>query len=264
MTDFVQGDTVYTQDGTQYYFDHAAGEHGYVSPIIIIQTTNYHGDDFDEHEEVADHMVPIRLTHLSKTPWVRKIHEETKQAQAEQTAILNGIQTQIGAARTELRAAETEYERRGKELENEGRILERRFQWVKDFKRMTSDETVCFLGTGETVPSECTPRDIRLKRDTTDESKYHYLAQYCDEDDPISVYPNRTAMENAVHSLFNGIRDDLTVEQELKWQRQWPKLVLSDAARETKLLDEENLRKDKLQKAQVRLDAAQAEVEKWQ
>lgn len=264
MTDFKQGDTVYTQDGTQYYFDHAAGDHGYVSPIIIIQTTSYHGDDFDEHEEVADHMIPLKLTGLSRTPWVRKIDQDTVAAHAAGKAVLDDINTKIGAARTELRASEAALEKRGKELENEGRILERRFQWVKDFKRMIGDEVVCFLGTGETIPAECTPHDIRLKRDSQDENKYHYLAQYNDDDDPIRVFPHRSAMEAAVHSLFNGTRDDLTVEQEIAWQRQWPKVVLSDAARETLILNENITRKDKLDRAQARLNAAQEEVAKWQ
>ncbi len=262
--EFKQGDTVYTQDGTQYYFDHAAGDHGYVSPIIIIQTTNYHGDDYDEHEEVADHMIPIKLTSLSKTPWVRKIHEETKQALDEQRAILNDIQGQIGAARTELRASEQKVEARGIELETQARLLERRFQWVRDLRRMLSEDETRVLLVDDEVPYEITPSKIELRRDREDKNKWLFVSKYdYEEDERVEVFANENMMENGVYRLFTQRRGDMSLDDEIRWCKRWPKLPMSEAAQEKQAADEQADRAKRLAQAEERLAKAQEEVDKW-
>ena len=262
--EFKQGDTVYTQDGTQYYFDHAAGDHGYVSPIIIIQTTNYHGDDYEEHEEVADHMIPLKLTSLSKTPWVRKIHEETKQAVDEQRAILNDIQGQIGAARTELRASEAQLEARGRELELQARALENRFQWVRDLRRMLSEDETRVLLVDDTVPYEITPSKIELRRDREDKNKWLFVSKYdYEEDERVQVFANENMMENGVYRLFMQRRGDMSLDDEIRWCKRWPKLPMSEAAQQKKAADEEEDRAKRLARAQEQLAKAQEEVDKW-
>lgn len=265
--DFNKGDTVYTQDGTNYYFDHVAGEHGYVSPIIIIQTANYHGDDFEEHEEVADHMIPIHLSRLSKTPWVRKIHEETTEALAEKKQVLDDLNRQIGAARTELRTAEDAAAARKKVLEEEARVLERRYQWVRDFRRMTGDDETHVLAISQhddlAPPYACNPFDIRLKMDTKDRTKWHYLGQYDDGDEHIAVFDTKSAMETRVWNDFVMKRDKMTVEQELKWAKQWPNLPVSDEAKAQAAAQEEEKRLRNLSRAQDALTRAQADVDRW-
>lgn len=262
---FTQGDTVYTQDGTQYYFDHAAGEHGYVSPIILIQTTNYHGDDFDEHEEPADHMIPIKLTSLSQTPWVRKIHEETKQAVAERKAILDDLNAQIGAARTEVRVTENNMEKMRDEIEGEARALERRFQWVRDIRRMLGEDESRVLMVLDGVPHESSTDHIELRRDREDKNKWNFVAKYnYDEDEKVQIFANEAALLNGVTRLFSERHETLSVDEQISWQNRWPHLVISMAANEKRDADVAAHRAQKLEYAQTALDKAQAEVEKWQ
>jgi hypothetical protein len=227
---FEKGDTVYTPDGTNYYFDHQAGHHGYVSPIIIIQTTSYHGDDFDEHEEVADHMIPIELTRLSKTPWVRKVHEETAAAVKEKQAVLDDINKQIGAANTEMRDTKQRLEAHRKDLEQQTIILARRFQWVKDFMRLIGEDETAVLTLGEGVPYQCKPHDIRLKMDTEDKNKWHYLGMYDDGEEHLRVFATEDEAKRHVWNLFLAARNDMDVEEQIKWHKQWPDLPITGEA----------------------------------
>ncbi|QJA43046.1 hypothetical protein [Phaeobacter phage MD18] len=66
---FDKGQTLYTLDGTFVEFDHAHGEIAFVYPIqtVVIQTSNYHGDDYDEHEDEqrADHLIAVPMHQLT-------------------------------------------------------------------------------------------------------------------------------------------------------------------------------------------------------
>jgi len=260
--DFQKGDTVYTQDGTNYYFDHRAGEHGYVSPIIIIQTTSYHGDDFDEHEEVADHMIPIPLAKLSRTPWVRKIHAETAAAVAEKKSALDELNSQIGAARTELRVTEQNMETMRKEIEGEARALERRFQWVRDFKRLIGEDPTFVLSTGPGIPHSCNPFDIELKSNRHDATQWHYQGKYDDGDEDIMIFADEHAMKAHVSSMFNG-QPSMTTSDEIAWFKRWPHLNISAAAKAEMEAVAELERVRRFDRAKERLEAAQAEMDRY-
>ena len=116
---FSKGERVYTQDGTEYEFDHEAAGYALVAPIIVVQTTNYRGDDFEEHEETADHLVRFKIDRLSSEPWVRKIHEETRIALDDKRTKLDEIQRQIGEASTELRIKKREVEEYERSIKDE-------------------------------------------------------------------------------------------------------------------------------------------------
>ena len=262
--EFSKGDTVYTQDGTQYYFDHAAGEHGYVSPIIIIQTTNYHGDDYEEHEEVADHMIPLKLTSLSKTPWVRKIHKETEQALAEHHTTLKVLRGQIALLEVKRFALESNLEERRRELELQACALEKRFQWVRDLRRMLNEDETRVLLVDDDVPYEVTPRKIELRRDREDKNKWQFVAKYdYEEDERVQVFENENMMEGGVYRLFMQRRGDMSLDDEIRWCQRWPKLPMSEAAQQKKAADEEENRVKRLARAQEKLAKAQEEVDKW-
>lgn len=259
---FKKGDTVFTQDGTNYYFDHVAGNHACVYPIIIIQTTNYRGDDFEEHEEVADHMVPIALDKISKTPWVRKTHEETAAAISEKKAVLDDLNSQIGAARTELRVTENNMEELRKELERDARDLNRRFQWVRDFKRLVGDETAHILTMDQKIPFCCAPFDVKLSRDSGDPFGWKFKAQYEDGDADILIFGSEDEMRAHVSKVFEEEKPFLLPEGEIAWKKRWPHLTISEAVESEMQAAAELRRIRKVDAAKQRLAAAQAEVYK--
>ena len=264
MEQFKQGDTVYTQDGTNYYFDHVAGDHGYVSPIIIIQTTNYHGDDYDEHEEVADHMIPVPLTKLSKTPWVRKIHEETAEAIAEKQKALDELSRKIGAAHTELRMAEADLQKRAVDLERDANVLTQKYAWLRDFRLMMKTEDLHMISVEGDVPAKISkPLDMRLKLDR-DTGIYNYFAQYdFDDDDSVRTFESEYAMQTAVTSMFiQAGGQQLPAKKQLHWFRQWPHLSISKEAKDTLKAMQDEQHQKKLETAEERLKAAQAAVDK--
>lgn len=106
--DFRKGQTVYKQDGTEFCFDHVVGDYAFCHPIVIIQTTNYTGDDFEEHEDIAGHLVRVKLDELSSNPWIAKINEDTKAAMAEAQSKLDDIKSQIGDAAISLQEMKRE------------------------------------------------------------------------------------------------------------------------------------------------------------
>lgn len=264
---FEKGNTVYTKDGTNYYFDHVAGEFGMVSPIILIQTASYDQQDFEEHEEPADHMIPIRLTELSKTPWVRVIHQETADAVAAKKMELDEMNRMIGSARTELRDAERVLADRTAELEREARVLERRFQWVKDFRRLIGEEDLFMMAIGVDSPDTAMPyrinppTDIRLKKTSgTATWNYSYLGEYEEDQDHIRIFATEQEMFREVTNRFIRAKSAAEdVAMELQWHKHWPHIPLSDGAKN--LLAQQEL--DKLDKqyeaAIARRDAAEEE-----
>lgn len=267
---FVNGDTVYTQDGTNYYFDHIAGDHGYVRAIIIVQTTSYHGDDFEEHETESDYLVPIHISKLSKTPWVWKIHQETADAVAEKQTALDALSKQIGAARVELATTKADCESQAKGFENDARILARRFQWVKDFRRLIGEEDLFMIAENKDDPTAMpyrisAPTDIRLKKTSgTATWNYSYVGQYEDDEDHIRMFPTEAAMESHAFNLFTARRNDMDVEEQLKWLKHWPKVPITG---ETQLhlkaqADEKHDRE--LKAAQGRVLQAQEALERIQ
>lgn len=108
MTAFEKNKTVYKQDGTEYIYDHTVGEYAFVHPIVIVQTTSYYGDDYEEHEDVASHLVRIKESELSPHPWIAKINADTQKALDEQNAKLDEVKSQIGDAAISLQEMKRE------------------------------------------------------------------------------------------------------------------------------------------------------------
>jgi len=142
--EFKNGDVVYAQDGEVFSFDHAVGEWAYLYPSVLIQTTNYQGDDFEEHEEWAEHLVRRKLTTIAKKPWLQQIDADSRHLLSVRQSELDALSAKIGTARVELATAERALADREKALIAERSKLERRYQWVGDIKRMLGEEDSVF------------------------------------------------------------------------------------------------------------------------
>lgn len=263
MSTFEKGDEVYTQDGQKYYFDHAAGDHGYVSPFILMQAINHRGDDFEEFEEPANHTIPIRLDQLSKTPWLRVVDEETKRMLAEREAQLEELRQQIGAARIAKTMMERELSDTEKTFQKDWWALQHRYDFVRTFAHLTGDKPAYMLSWGDKPthrPSKFNPREIKLRRKSWDSGVWEFVAEYDEGDDTLEVFKTEGEMNAAVVSKFLKVQDQLSPADELTWKKAWPMVVLSDAAEEHQVALEAAEHEKKLTRARQRLEDAQAEL----
>ncbi len=87
--EFTQNQTVYGPDGQHYtYHEKAGNDKHYVYEIILIQTTNYHGDDFDEHEEEGQLVIRDKL--YAKAP-IKCFDQEFEEKREELTKLRNDV-----------------------------------------------------------------------------------------------------------------------------------------------------------------------------
>ncbi len=70
-------------------------------------------------------------------------------------------------------------------------------------------------------------------------------------------------MENGVYRLFTQRRGDMSLDEEIRWCKRWPKLPKSEEVQLKMADDEDTKRRKNLERAEAQLAAAQAEVEKW-
>lgn len=72
----LNGHTRYLPTGEAVVVDHIVGDAAYVHPIIVVQTTSYRGDDFDEEEVPADHLIMVSASKLSAQPPLTALQTE--------------------------------------------------------------------------------------------------------------------------------------------------------------------------------------------
>lgn len=113
MPEFRKGQTCYTHDGATVVFDHVHEKDAYVYPVIIVQSTTYHGDDFEEHETEADHLIRVPLDRLTVKPPVDKLAAEIDAQKKVLADLKTEHRAQVSSQRdtimqldNELRAAE--------------------------------------------------------------------------------------------------------------------------------------------------------------
>ena len=90
------GKTYYQPNGAKVVLDHVHKKTAFVYPLLITQTTSYHGDSFEENEHVADHLIALPVDHLSDKAPVAVLEERAKK-----------LRGKIDALRTELENEKT-------------------------------------------------------------------------------------------------------------------------------------------------------------
>ena len=265
---FEKGQRVYTQDGTEYEFDHEAAGYALVAPIILVQTTNYRGDDFEEHEEVADHLVRFKAESISGDPWVKKIHDETKTALEEKKEKLSVVQREIGEAETALRMKKRELEDFEKSVKAEVEEIAAANPELKAFRQFVGRDRVFFLsrssnGFGVRLGEETTASKLTLKRNG---DVFESWGGWDDEErHGGDYYRTEPLFHSAVIKAFNE-RSRKDVEATAAWKEMYDFLSV-DADVEEFIASEKAKRKAKdievlkanLQRAQDKLDKALAD-----
>lgn len=84
--------------GEKVVVQHIIGTSAYVSPVFITQVSNYAGDDFEEHEEEANHIICVNASSLSKTAPVSALSKEVVALRAQ----IKELNSQITEGRKEL------------------------------------------------------------------------------------------------------------------------------------------------------------------
>lgn len=110
-------DTLYDKAGTAFAFDHEANGKVYVRPMIrvVMQSTNYSGDDFHESEdfEPAPYLIAMDRADLFDAPPIKQVNADIEAARAtlkgihaEASKEERRIRAERNAAENELRAAQ--------------------------------------------------------------------------------------------------------------------------------------------------------------
>lgn len=102
---FVHGDTVYGPNGAALIFNHEHEGVAYCHPMMVVQTTNYRGDDFEEHEVATEHLVALPLRSITPEPPVAMLASEVK-ALRSQIADLNAEKQTLSKSLSDLRREE--------------------------------------------------------------------------------------------------------------------------------------------------------------
>lgn len=105
MTEFTGGQTCFLPTGEKVTLDHIHGGYAYVNPVLITQSTNYNGDDFEEHEHDAEHLICVPVSKLFAEPPVESLEKEVSILR-EQIATLNAEKT---AERNDVAKARKEF-----------------------------------------------------------------------------------------------------------------------------------------------------------
>lgn len=122
--------TLYDKTGAAFKLDHEHNGTLYVRPLVkvVMQSTNYHGDDF--HEEVdfepADYIVAKNEAELFYAPPIPAVDAELVAKQAELSKIKAEASKALDAIRSEKQKAEWEFSATKRQLED----------WMKTHKGM--------------------------------------------------------------------------------------------------------------------------------
>lgn len=122
--------TLYDKTGAAFKLDHEHNGTLYVRPLVkvVMQTTNYHGDDL--HEEVdfepADYIVAKDEAELFYAPPIQAVEAELVAKQAELSKIKGEASKAMDAIRSEKQKAEWELSTAKRQLE----------EWMKTHKGM--------------------------------------------------------------------------------------------------------------------------------
>jgi len=76
MTEFKSGEVLYLDNGAKVTLDHIHNGMAFVYPMVVTQTATYHGDDFDEYEYEADHLISVKATTLHRAPPLESLSKE--------------------------------------------------------------------------------------------------------------------------------------------------------------------------------------------
>jgi len=173
------------------------------------------------------------------------------------------LNAKIGAARTELRVTENNMEELRKEIERDAHALARRFQWVREFKMLIGEEDSFILSTGEKIPYFRNPFDIKLKRDIGTPDTWKFQGRYDEGDEDVLIFQTEEDMKSHVSLLFRQAQPEMEISDEIAWKKRWDHLCISEEALAKTAEDAKSHREKQRARAQVCLDAAFAEFEKW-
>ena len=85
------GKTYYTPNGVKYELSHLYDGSAFCHPIQVMQSTNYHGDDFEEHEFTADHLVELDPYTLTENLPVEAMSDEIAKLRDQSKSIQQDI-----------------------------------------------------------------------------------------------------------------------------------------------------------------------------
>lgn len=133
---------LYDKAGNAYDWDHDVDVTSYVRPMIktVVQSTNYHGDDFHEEEftEPADYLIAMPRADLFDEPPVAKVHAEIAEARAKLADDINAAKAELKDIKVEARRAELELTRAKSQLDR----WMAEHQVFMDLGRMLDGETL--------------------------------------------------------------------------------------------------------------------------
>lgn len=260
---FKENQRVYGQTGEQFCYAHDDGEFAWVAPYFIIQVVSYHGDDFSEEEEVADHLIRVPLKTISAEPWAKSIHKETREAIEEHQEKLTKINAKVGAAVTALKEAENNLKAFNKNLADEEQALIRAYPEMAMFKRISGMENIWIIYNSRNaygVPSfagnvsEYT-RSITFKRNEDgkfmidlDEDGYSHAR---------AVLTSEAQFQQEIRKMFHE-REQKSAPIDAEWFKKFGFLNISPEAKA--LLKEEQEAADKKRQEQLEKSIKDAEA----
>lgn len=259
---FTTNDEVYSQEGSRYLYSHAVGDNAFVHPIVVTQVTNYHGDDFEEHEEPAEHCVLVKANLLSKTPWISAIHKETKEALEEKKVAIDAANRNLGAATTELRVRQKDLEAFKVSLDKERQDILDNNRMLRDFKSFIGVSKVYGISktvNGHGVPEDITGDLLKELRMTREGEIYEYDPYGYDKRAGF-YFASKAALERKARDLYNN-RENKTLEAEATWLVNFPFLNVSREC--LNYIDEKNAEKAMiaLEKAEKRFRMAKDDMD---
>lgn len=272
MTDELKkNDRVYAQDGRQFCFDHIVGDFALCAPFFMVQILNHDGTDFDEVEEVAEHLERLRLSTISKKPWVASIHEETGQAIEAKRVEIAKIQAEAGAAMTALNVAKGELRDFEKGLAEERRLIEKKYDIVRRFNRLIGRDRVwyCFKTRSnfQTPADKFVPGGGELKYEKIvlrkSKASIDGLSLYILDDDDVSFeadfFPSEAEYQQFIRKLFHE-RGDRSPEVEVSWKKKHQFLTVSVEAQGIIDGEEAAARERKVESAREEVRRAEARL----
>lgn len=260
-----RGQTVYTIAGTELAYSHTHGDRAYCHPIVINQITNYRGDDFEEVEVEADHLVDMPLKNVFTRPPLDKVHAETVAAVAEKKAKLKELDADIGTATRAKHQAERDLEEFQRDAEKRLAVLKRKYAWVQQAEALMSPDVCGLTGIDMIEVPGATSRPITRFNVYRTENKGIFEVHIGDT--PSEIFATEAAREKRVRQLY-AQRDVSDVEITIKWCKEYPYLTPDPAARaeaeraaDADKAQKRRMREAELVKLKEKYDALHAEMQ---
>jgi len=194
VADYSQsGYTRYLPTGEKVVVDHILDGLAYVRPIFIIQSTNYAGDDFEEHEEESSHLICVEAKQLSKDEPVVALGKEVTALRTQ----ISDLNKQITAGKKEL----SDIRREEMDLLNEVRRRRAEQPCFDRIIKLINGETMIAMS----VPSWKYRCDMPKRLDTSDAA----VLQLIHRGDGKFGWVGRWKRD---HDRFSGERDTHVVE----------------------------------------------------